>query len=42
MGMLTRAKYSHPPPQYISVQKGLFEVGLKIHTFCQQAGAGQS
>lgn len=41
MEMLTRAKYSHPP-QYISVQKGLFEVGLKIHTFCQQAGARQS
>ena len=41
MEMLTRAKYSHPP-QYISVQKGLFEVGRKSHPFCQQARAGQS
>lgn len=39
MEMLTHAKYSHSK-QYISVQKDLFEVGLKLYAFCQQAGAG--
>lgn len=41
MEMLTCAKYSHPPTIYFC-SKALFEVGLKIHTFCQQAGVGQS
>lgn len=40
MEMLTRAKYSHP--HNIFLFKRVYLIGLKIHSFCQQARAGQS